>query len=119
MTPCDIHIKGGPPLTGTFNKVEKEFAAALLVLVCQIDGDEWRPVFPNEVGTACKLHIDDKEYAWVEFALGFAPPSFDGLIEQGDADFVGPEEEGRSRAVQFTAQGMDKLAKSCWCRGKK
>jgi len=120
MTPLDIHIKGGPPLIGTFNKVEREFAAGLLVLVCQLDGDAWRPVFPAEVGTVCKLHIDDvKEYSWIEFALGFAPPNFDALIDQGDAEFVGPEEEGRKRPVQFTAQGLDKLAKSCWCVGKK
>jgi hypothetical protein len=120
MTPCDIHIKGGPPLVGTFGKIEKEFAAGLLVLVCQLDGDEWRPVYPNEVGTVCKLHIEDvKEYAWIEFALGFAPPNFDGLIEQGDAEFVGDEEDIRKRPVQFTAQGLDKLAKSYWHQGKK
>jgi hypothetical protein len=59
MTPLDIHIKGGPPLIGTFNFVEREFAAGLLVLVCQLDGDAWRPVFPAEVGTVCKLHIDE------------------------------------------------------------
>jgi hypothetical protein len=41
--PSDVLIVV-PPLCGTMERAEREFAAALIVRACQVDGDAWQAI---------------------------------------------------------------------------
>lgn len=49
-----------PPLVGTMESAEREFAAALIVRACQALGDQWNPVEFQELGTVIKADVEAK-----------------------------------------------------------
>ena len=54
--PSDVYL-GVPPLVGTMGHAEREFAAALIVRACQVNGDAWHPIEPAELGRVIKADI--------------------------------------------------------------
>lgn len=116
MKPSDIIISDPCPLTGTFVRTVREFAAAYIVVACRDNGDEWGEVLPTKIGEVIRDYRD--EWTWIEASAIFGPPDIDGLIDQGDAEWVG-DEGGRKRPVKLTEQGLEKLKKSRWYRKPK
>jgi hypothetical protein len=115
MKPSDIFLSTPSPLVDTFSRTVREFAAALLVFACRDAGDAWVPILPRNVGEAMMARV--AKHPWIEFSLRFCAPDFDGLIDQGDAEWVGvlpPGEDERKRPIQFTEQGLRKLRESRW-----
>lgn len=92
------------PFVGTFGRVEREAAAAYLVLACQ-DRNTWDPVLPIEVGEAAKRHKD--RLIWLQNS--FYLPDIRDLVEKGFAECVGPDEEGWKRPIRFTSLGLERI----------
>lgn len=107
--PSDIKINTTPPLAGVFGRVEREVAAALLVLACQ-DAGSWFPRTPHEIGIAVKAHEGERGFEW--FANSFIKPDFWDLHDHGYIE--GDIENGG--ALSFTERGLSALQASRWCR---
>ena len=79
MLPRDIDLSTeGLPLTGVFGRVEREAAAAYLLMTMQLE-NTWQPVHPKLVGDAITRH--KKQYHWL--SNPFYIPDFDDLIMKG------------------------------------
>ena len=113
MKPSDIILRDPVPLAATFARVVHELAAAYIVLTCKEAGDKWVDVLPVQIGETIRDNRD--KFGWIEATALIVAPDIDGLVNQGDAEWVG-DEGGRKRPVRFTEQGLEKLRKSRWYR---
>ena len=115
IRPSDIVLRGPVPLTGTFEHVEAEQMAGMLVGTMQASGDEWTEVPPKAIGEWMKtLQDEDRIPHWMRNP--FFNPDADDLIDRGFAEWVGPASEERSRPIRFTRKGLEALQGSLWVR---
>lgn len=123
--PSDVDLarSGFPPLVATFDRTEREMAAALILRAM---GGEWRAVPWPEIQKAMRADVDAcrerKEEdcdptSWLiasiikaAVALGIMPDSH-GLVSAGFARWEG--EPGKS-PIEFTDDGKERLRK--WVR---
>jgi len=96
MRPSDVLIRADFPLPDTFGRVEREVAAAILVVTCRAWHDAFVPVDAREIRLACIAF--SKVYRWLHNP--FYRPDFDSLIELG---FATVDDHGR---LSFTEAGL-------------
>jgi len=118
MKPSDVRLWWRDaiiPLLGLFRRAEYEYAAALLVRACVVNGDEWKPQMPRDIGTIMRADIERNEdgqgYLKTLASNPFCRPDFWGLVKEGFAEFLGDPEKGAP--VQFTEKGLEQLRKTC------
>lgn len=103
-----------PPLGDTMGKCEREVAAALLVLTCELLGDAWGPVTIEQVALAVAHAIKTRQI-WSDMATNpFLKPDFHSLAKHGFARWSGIEGKG---ALELTAEGLERLSR--WAPGGK
>lgn len=104
--PKDIFVLTPTPIPGTFGRAELEQAAAMLIRTLQVLDRPWGPVMPQDLGQALNVDLLMK-HPWRH---PFFNPDFDGLIENGFAQWVEREGcEGRGRPMEFTPKGLARL----------
>ena len=114
LRPDDLIIEDvAVPFGATFEHAEAEVAAGYLVLAMKAQGN-FDGVKIEQVIQAARNRKDDRAYSWLHNP--FCNPNIDELIERGYAEPIGPEAEGKNRAVQFTDKGMETLAACRWRR---
>lgn len=107
--PSQVFLNAVPPLVGTMKHSECEHAAALLVLACQLQGDEWAAKRPQDIGHAIGQALDDKIDPWPAIDRNpFFRPDFRALVEEGFARWV---EAGDGSPIEFTEAGLEALRK--------
>jgi hypothetical protein len=110
--PSEVFLITFPPLVGTMGKAEVEAAASMLVRVCQVDGNEWKPCSPQEVGLTLKADIDNKVEPWTSLNRNpFFRPDFHELVALGFARFTTEDEHA---PIEFTEQGLEAMRR--WVR---
>lgn len=96
-----------PPLCGTMEKAEREFAAALFVRACQVLGDEWKPVALQDLGAVIKADLEAKREPLASLSRNpFFRPDFWKLAEGTFGRWTG--EPGQS-AIELTEHGIESL----------
>lgn len=113
MKPSDVVISDPIPLVDTFGRVEKEVAAAYLILAMRNEGDFFQPVLPGTVGTARELFKERAGFHWL--SNPYCIPDFDQLIKDGYAERTVPEALRKS-PLAFTEKGLGILRDSVWVR---
>lgn len=94
MKPSEVFL-AAVPLVGTLDHAEAEFAASLIVRVCQVDGDAFAPVISKRVGEVLKADSEAKTEPMASLLLNpFFRPDFYDLVERGFARWLG--EPGKS-----------------------
>ena len=108
--PSQVTIKA-PFFVSTFQRLEAEFAAALIVRTCHVLGDEWQAVTPRQIGEVVKNDLDAKREPWksIERHPFYANPDFNTLLKNGWTELVG--EYHAHAPMRFTQAGLDRLAK--------
>jgi hypothetical protein len=105
------------PLTGTsMNRLEREWAAAIMVRICQILGDQWAYVSPQDLAKSFDDTADINPIARTARNPLIPLPDFVDLVNQGFAEFYRPGFH-ESPPIGFTQQGLRALrrwvGKSC------
>lgn len=91
IKPSEVVLGPDVPLVGTLGKAEFEHAAAMLVRACQVLGDKWQPVDPDEGIEVFRKDVEAKTAPWVHLNTNpFFQPDFRGLVEAGFANWTGP-----------------------------
>jgi hypothetical protein len=57
--PSDVAL-AVPPLIATMEKSEREFAAALIVRACHVEGDTWQPIALEKLGRVIESDLAEK-----------------------------------------------------------
>lgn len=101
-------VMGYMPLVDTMGRCEREFAAAIVVRVCQAKGDTWQAVAFSDVREVLKA---DLEAGTAPFAklLGnpvFRPDAWD-LVAKGFARWVGEPGD----VIELTEAGFEAIRK--------
>lgn len=101
-----LHV---PPLVGTLGRSEYEHAAALIVRTCQVNGDAWAAVTPQQIGKAITEDLDGKVEPLHSLNRNpFFRPDIRGLVAAGHARFVG---DGPTLGpVELTEAAIAKIA---------
>lgn len=96
------------PLVDTMHKAEVEFAAALVVRVCQVQGDSWQAVGFDDVAKALTADVEagTPPFAKLVNCPVFRPDVW-RLVTDGYARWT--DHEGG--AVEFTDKGFDAIRK--------
>ena len=98
-----------PPLAGTMNHAEREFAAALLVRACQVLGDQWQPISPKQLGEIIRADIEAKIEPLHSLNRNpFFRPDFHELADGKFGRWIG--EPGIS-AIELTPAGIEALSR--------
>ena len=107
--PSDVRLNDSfPPLTATMGRVEREAAAACLLLACHHHGDAWAPMLPRQLGEALKEAVSSATEPWVSLNRNpFFRPDFYELVEKGFARWT----EGEGGPLEFTDAGFQALRK--------
>lgn len=93
-----------PPLCGTMDKAEAEFAAALIVRTCQQRGDVWQAVTWKDCAEAWKADVAAKRSPFFELSSNpFFRPDVWELVERGFGRWV--DKEGG--AAELTPKGLE------------
>ena len=100
-------VLGAPPLTGTMGKSEAEHAAAVIVRVCQANGDTWQPVGWKTVASVLTADVEAKREPFASLMCNpfFRPDPFE-LADRGFAAWDGTP--GAS-PVALTTKGLEAL----------
>jgi hypothetical protein len=110
--PSEVFLNAIPPLTATMGRFEREFAAALLVRACQVDGDAWRGFTPAELGKVIARDLEAKVEPMVSWNRNpFLRPDFRDLVAQG---FAACTDLDNGAPVEFTERGLEALRR--WVR---
>lgn len=106
--PSDVVIVGALPFTGTLNHVEREVAAALIVRVCQVEGDRWQSVALAQIVATFEADIAAQREPWATMNRNpfLPPPGFDELVAHGFAGWTGDRER-----IELTAAALDAIAR--------
>jgi hypothetical protein len=122
MKPSDISLRTSyPPLVDTMGKSELEIAAAMLVRTCQLQGDEFAPKEPRQIGEALKHDAESNPPIEPLASLARIPvaivcPDFRGLVAAGFARWTTGDEHA---PIEFTQSGLDAISKHCTRRATK
>lgn len=115
--PSDVRMwRAVLPLIDTFGHAETEFAAALMVLTCKAQGNEWQPVSPRQVGFAMKNagELGGELHHLSTFPM-LPHPDVHRLVADGFATFLGDPEKknGEDTApIRFTPKGYEVLRRT-------
>ena len=115
MKPTEIWLAGGAfPLPDTFERVELEMAAAMLIIACAYHEDRWQPVTAPMIGLAMKANLRARREPWYSLDKNRAcpAPSFYGLVDKGYARFTSSDKE-RS-PIELTDKGLDLIRAKWW-----
>jgi hypothetical protein len=98
------------PLCGTMGHAEREFAAALIIRACQVNGDAWHPVAAEELGMMLKAALDVGAEAGDRWLLEFLSNpfikyDFYELVEHGYAKWT--DEPGK--AAELTDKAFEAM----------
>lgn len=115
--PSEVNILGSfPPLCATMGKTEAEVAAALLVDYLALNGDDWGPATPKQLGEHLQnssMNRGTDRDPWPSIIRNpFAQPSFGELVMRGFATWQSNGIVWMS--VTFTATGIEAMRK--WVR---
>ena len=106
--PSDVNLCASfPPLVATMGRTEAEIAAALLVRVCQVNGDTWQDIDVVLLSTVIKSDLEAKREPFASLNRNpFCRPDVHDLVKRGFAEWVGDP----GQTLRFTQQGLDVLA---------
>src|SRR5690606_37075798 len=91
--PNDV-VLDTPPLTGTLDKVEIEFAAALMVQALKVLRLGWTPITARQLGAAIRSELNAGNEPIATWNRNpFLRPDFPGLVARGFAVKSGPGDE--------------------------
>jgi hypothetical protein len=110
--PSDVNLfeRSPFPLVNTFNRVEMEFAAALLVRACVARGDVWQSILPLELGETMKADLEPGGIWETLKTNPYVRPDFSGLVEKGWTEWdESRHPAGSDPAVRFTEAGLERL----------
>jgi len=106
--PSEVTL-GVPPLVGTMDRAEREFAAALIVRACQVLGDVWQPIEFRELGRVIEADIAEGREPIASLNRNpFFRPNFDLLADGKYGRWVGFP-RSRSSAIELTEVGLEAL----------
>lgn len=98
-----------PPLVGTMEAAEREFAACLIVRACQVLGDAWRPIAPRELGEVIRADLEQSREPLASLNRNpFFKPDFWKLADGTYGRWMGTP--GKS-AIELTDKGIAALAR--------
>lgn len=104
MKPSSIRIDI-IPFTGTFGRVEREIAAAMLVRACAMTGDTWQPIAPRRVEEVLRDDLDSGVEPWTSANSNpFWRPDFLDLVNSGFATM------SDNLAIELTTDSIEKLS---------
>jgi hypothetical protein len=96
-----------PPLCGTMESAEREYAAALIVRACQVLGDTWRPVGAVELAEIIKADIEQGREPLTSLNRNpFFRPNYHKLADGKYGRWTGAPGES---AIELTEKGIDAL----------
>lgn len=102
--PSDVRLLVPAPLGNTMHKAEAEFAAAIVVLVCQLDGDRWQPVTGDRMAAVLREQLAAGTQLGRFFGANpFVRPSPNELVDRGYARWVD------DRTVELTAAAFEAM----------
>lgn len=103
IKPSDVDLSF-PHFVGCCSHAEAEFALGLYVRACQVHGDRWQPIQPEQCGEVLKR---DREAGREPFAKltqnPFWFPDFHDLVGRGFARWLG---ENEGAPVELTDAGF-------------
>lgn len=106
FTPSQVRL-GIPPLVGTMERAKREFAAALIVRACQVNGDTWGPVELRALGLVIKDDIDAGREPIASLNRNqFFRPDFHMLADGVFGRWIGAPGES---AIELTEHGIESL----------
>lgn len=112
MKPSDISLRTSyPPLVDTMGKSELEIAAAFLMRACQLNGDDFSPKTPRQIGLAIQHDAEADPPIEPLASLRrnpWASPDFRGLVVAGFARWTTDDEHA---PIEFTQAGLDAMSK--------
>lgn len=114
--PSQVFLNAVPPLTATMGRAEREHAAAMLVRVCQVLGDEWQSVEPVTLGRVIRDDLAAGVEPWKSLNTNpFFRPDFHDLVATGFAEWreKAPGTPG-GPPIAFTPKGIEALRR--WVR---
>ena len=101
-----------PPLVGTMESAQREFAATLVVRACQSLGDTWAPVKPEDIGKVIVADIEAKREPIYSLNRNpFFRPDFWKLADGKYGRWTGAPGES---AIELTELGIRSLER--WVR---
>jgi hypothetical protein len=122
MKPSEIKLANGvSALPMVFGRVEREFAAALLIWRCRENGDEWKPASWPMMQSFIVSKIDAMSMetlgnkgetpVWFEAGVGIRMwPDFKWLVDNGYLKIVGEDGELGAQELEPTQKFFDACA---------
>lgn len=106
FSPSQVHLCV-PPLVGTMEHAQREFAAMLIVRSLQVNGDAWKPVEPAEIGQMILADIQagNEPIASLNRNAFFKPDFF----ELADGTYGRWVDEPGKSAIELTERGIESL----------
>jgi hypothetical protein len=93
-------------------RTEAEVAAALIVRVCQANGDVWQDVVPAMIGAVAAADISAGNEPISSMSKNpFCKPDFHDLVARGCAEWVGQSAGDPGKSLRITPRGFDGLRK--------
>ena len=74
------------PLVGAFGRAELEMAAAVIVLTCKRNGDDWQAVRLRQLGETLKVELEEGCLKHLAQSPFVPLPDFRGLVAGGFAE---------------------------------
>lgn len=110
--PSQLVVCDPVPFVDTFGRVERECAAAIMVMAMRERDDTWEVIYPRDCAEPLKKFVEEKGYAWI--SNPFYRPDFPELISEGFVEEVGDPVEGKGQGLRFTSEGLAAMKK--WVR---
>lgn len=103
FAPSQVNLEG--MFVGTFDRLEMEATAAVIVKVLALSGDVWRSATCDELATGF-MKLTENAVPWRNyFNNPFVRIDTHGLVDRGFASWDGPQ------AIKFTSLGLARMEK--------
>lgn len=103
FTPSQVSL--GDMFVGTFDHMEAENTAAVIVKVLALNGDSWRPATCGELAAGFEALVKDPGPWRTYFNNPFVRIDMHDLVDRGFAAWEGDS------AIQFTDKGIERMGK--------